>query len=155
MANHYAVFTLRDHGGERSSVKIYNGVITAGTLPAYLTQLGALRTALDGITLGTIEKEMWVGDATLLSSALPADANAQRETKWLVRYFDTVTNKKYTFEIPTALLTGQLVANTGIADLTTTEMAAFVTAFEAIARCPDSDVNAVEISQIIHVGRNL
>lgn len=66
-----------------------------------------------------------------------------------------MTNKKYTFEIPTALLTGQLVANTGIADLTTTEMAAFVTAFEAIARCPDSDVNAVEISQIIHVGRNL
>lgn len=155
MANHYGVFGLRDHTGERSSVKIYNGAITAGTIAGFLTQFGALRTAIDGITLGTVETEMWVGDKTLLSSDLPADENAQRETKWLVRYHDTVTQKKYTFEIPTAKLTGNLQANSGKANLASTEMAAFVTAFETIARSPDSDVNAVAVDEIIHVGRNI
>lgn len=155
MANHYSLYTLLDASGERSTTKIYNGPITVGTITGFLTEFGQMRDAINAITLGTMEKEAWVGDATVLSTALPANAFAQRELKWLVRYRDTVTNKRYTLEIATADPTGRMVAGSDLANLSETQMAAFVTQFNSYARCPDSDANAVEIVDIRLVGRNI
>jgi hypothetical protein len=54
--------------------------------------------------------------------------------------------------VGTAELTGHLGVNSDFADLAETEIADFVTAFEALARSPaggQSDVTSIE-----HVGRN-
>lgn len=156
MANHYSVFQFRDFGTETSNVKIYNGAITAASLPGFLTAFGNMRAALEGITLGIASQETWVGDSTVLSAAVPASQEAQREKKWLVRYHDTVTQKKYTLEVPTADLTAvTLLANSDFADLAAAPLSTFKTQFDGFARCPDSDVNAVVLDSVQFVGRNL
>ena len=75
---------------------------------------------------------------------------AQRENKWLVRYHDTA-GALYSIEIPTAKLS-LLDAGTEFLDLTGTEAAAFVTAFQAGAVSP-TDGSAVTVDSIQFVGR--
>jgi len=99
---HYSVFTLLDNSDEKSNVTIYHGAITPTSLAGFLTQFGAVRAAIDAITLGTMHKEMWVGDNTILSQVRPTSEFAQREVKWLVRYRGNTSNKVYTLTIPTA-----------------------------------------------------
>lgn len=153
---HYVSWSLRDYSGETSPFRVNSGAITAISIGGFLTAIGTGRTAVEGITLGIVAKESWVGDATDLSAAVPTDPNAQVERKWLVRYHDTVTQKKYRSEIPTAeLATGRLLPASDFADLTEAGMLAFVTWFNGFARSPDSDTNAVVIDSIQHVGRNI
>lgn len=162
----YGNFTILDHNEEKSTTSFYTGNVTAVSLPGLLTQFGALRTAIEGITLGTISQEELSVFRTKLSNTIPSDENAQRERKWLVVYedsqaffdpgVDSIPNagyrKVFNFEIGTALLTGQLLPNSDEADLTTTEMAAFVTAFEAIARSPYG--GTVNVLKLVAVGRS-
>lgn len=156
MANHYSLFQFRDWGKELSTVKIYNGAITAVSIAGFLTAFGAMRAAIEGITLGVASQEGWVGDSTILSAALPASQAAQRESKWLVRYHNTVTNKPHTLEIPTADLVGvTLLAGSDFADLTVAPMSTFVSNFNSFARGPDSDVDAVVVDSVQFVGRNI
>lgn len=151
----YTNWTLRDYSGESSNVTIYNGDITAVSLPGFLTAVGTGRAAIEGITLGVMAKEQWVGDNTPLSALTPANVFAQRELKWLVRYHDTVTNEKAKLEIPTADPTGVMLPQSDFADLTVSPMDTFVTWFEGFARHPDNSVNAVVIDSIQLVGRNI
>lgn len=150
-----SIFTLLDYSNERSAVSITNGDITAVSLPGFLTDFGDIRDTIDGITLGTMSKEQWIGDDTLLSNALPASAFAQRELKWLVIYTNNVTGKLHNLEIPTADPVGRLIAGTDRADLTEANMLAFVTDFNGFARSPENGVDAVTIQEILLVGRNL
>lgn len=160
-------FTLKDYDKESSSWVFHTGAVTAVSLPGLLTQFGALRTALDAITLGTITDESMQVFNTRLANAPPTDENAQRERKWLLKYednlpfFDNPINaipnegfgRVFVSEIPTALFVGLLLPNTDIADLADAAIAAFVTAFEAIARSPyGGTVNVLELQA---VGRNL
>jgi hypothetical protein len=163
----YGNFTLLDHNGERSVTSFYTGNVTAISLPGLLTQFGALRTAIDGITLGTISQEELSVFRTKLSNTLPSSPNAQRERKWLVVYedatefFDPPLNaipnegyrKVFNFEIATAALVNNLLPNSDEADLSATAVAAFVTAFEAIARSPYG--GTVNVLKLVAVGRNL
>jgi len=152
---HKAIFQMLDYSNEKSTSTIYVGPITAGTIAGFLTQFGALRTAIEGITRGVVAKESWVGDDTVLSNTPPADAEAHREKKWLVRYIGDTSDKVYTLEIATAELDGgHLQPLSDFADLTETDMAAFVTAFEAIARAPEDDTETVTVQSIQFVGRN-
>lgn len=155
MANHVSNWTLLDYSGESSSVRMYNGAITAVSIAGFLTSFGNMRTATEGITLGTMKQEQWVGDLTLLSNTPPTNVFAQRELKWLVRYQGNTTSKIFTMEIPTADPTGRLIAGTDKADLTETNMAAWVTNFEGFARTPDDDTETVTVLDITLVGRNL
>jgi len=151
---HYSSLTLIDFSRELSTMRFYNGAITAGSIAGFLTQFGALRAAVDDITLGNVAADKWVGDDTNYAAAAPTDPNAQRERKWLVQYEGTTTHSIYTVTIPTADIAGTdfLLPGTDEADLTTTEIAAFVTAFEAIARTPEGE--AVNVLAITAVGRN-
>lgn len=152
---HKAIFQLLDYSNEKTTSTVYVGPITVGTIVGFLTQFGALRDAIEDITLGNISKESWVGDDTVLTNTPPTDAEAQREKKWLVRYTGDTTDKIYTLEIGTAELAGgHLQPMSDMADLTETDMAAFVTAFEAIARTPDDDTETVTVQSIQFVGRN-
>lgn len=162
----YGQFSIRDYNEELSNTKFYTGNITAGSLPGTLTEFGALRAAIDGIILGVIAKESLAVFQTKLSNAVPASVQAQREAKWLVTYedvtafFDDPVNsipnegyqKVFTFEIATPDLT-LLVANTDRMNIASGAGAAFVTAFEQIARSPYG--GAVNVLYVQHVGRNL
>lgn len=154
MAN--SAYTFLDFSGEKSTFSVSNGAITSVSLPGFLTQFGALRDAVDAITLGTLHKEMWVGDNTVLSNVRPTSVFAQREMKWLVRYQGNTSQKIFTAEIPTADPTGRLLAGSDRADLTSgSGMPAFVTAFQNLVRSPDDPSETVTILDIYLVGRNI
>jgi len=152
---HKAIFTLRDYARETSTVTVYNGAVTAVNIGAYLTQFGELKAAIDGLSLGTIAKEQIVLDDTIITADSPANPFAQRELKWLVRYVGNTNGAVYTLTIPCADPTGRLLPQSDFMDLTETNAAAFVTAFEAIAKAPDNDAEAVTVQSIELVGRNI
>lgn len=142
-------FSLRDNSAEVGKVNIHTGEITAVSLPGILTEVGALRTAIDGITIGVIASESLEVFNTKLSAASAASPLAQRGVKWTVGYaditqfFDPPVNaipnagyqKIFTFTIPTADLT-LLPTGTEELDLTVNPALAFVTAFEQTGRSP-------------------
>lgn len=152
--DHYGSFTIKDYSNELSDTSFHNGPITAVTIAAYLTQFGALRAATTDIILGNIVSDMWVGDKTKYSVAPVTDPNAQRERKWLVTYEGTTSFSIYKMEIPTANLelADALIVGTDLVDLTQTDIAAWVTAFEAIGKTPYQE--AVNVVQIQAVGRS-
>lgn len=161
MANGGVTYTLLDYDRETGSTNIQTGAVTAVSLPGLLTQIGNLRTAIAGITRGTISGESLYAFRTKLSNTPPADPLAQREAVWVVHYedvtafFDDPVNsipnegfgKNFTVAIPTADYSGtHLLANSADADLTDADIAAFVTAFEAMARSPyGGEVNVTRI----------
>jgi hypothetical protein len=150
-------FTLRDWSNEKSTMRFYGGDITAVSLPGFLTEFGTLRGAVEGITLGIVANERWIGDDTELSPNLPALPAAQREKKWLVTYVGA-NGGTYQLEIPTAddSQADILLPSSDLADLVNnTAMAAFVAAFEQIARTPVDDTETVTVQSIRFIGRNL
>jgi hypothetical protein len=142
-------FTLRDNSAETGRVEIHTGDVTASSLPGLLTQVGALRTAIDGITIGVMAGEALSVFETKLSSASAASPLAQKGVKWTVGYADITAffddpvnaipnagyNKIFTQTIPTADLT-LLPTGEEELDLTANPALAFVTAFENTARSP-------------------
>jgi len=150
-----AQFTMNDYSDESSRFEVFTGDITAISIAGFLTDFGALRTAVEAITLGVVKQESWIGDRTLLSSIPPTDPLAQRENKWRVVYVGDNSGKKYSVEIATAELGGgHLQAAADFASLAETDMAAFVTAFEDIESTPDDDEETVTVVSIQFVGRN-
>lgn len=159
-------FTIMDYNREDSTTSFNNAAITAASIAGYLTQFGALRTAIEGIILGTVSDERAYVFNTRLSNTAPTDENAQVERAWDVLYednqpfFDAPVNaipnagyqKVFHMTIGTADLEGRLLPGSDFADLTETSIAAFVTAFEAIARSPYG--GTVNVLQIKAVGRN-
>lgn len=150
-------FNFLDVTGETSTFEIPMGAITAVSLPGFLTDFGALRTALDAVTLGTIRKESWVGDDTLLSEVLPTSPFAQRELAFRVYMIGDAGSPEFHRTIPTADLDAvTFVPGAGdfiqIADGGVIE--ALVTAIEQIARHPNDDQETVTVTKIRVVGRN-
>lgn len=154
MAKHYGTFTVLDYSEEKSPVSFSFGGVTAINIAGFLTEFGNLRTALTNIILGTVQKEKWVGDDTVLSNTPPTSQNAQIELKWLLTYEGATTKKKFRQEIPTPD-TSKLVVGTDLADMADTDIAAYVTAFETIAKSPDDDTEGVNVLDMRLVGRNI
>lgn len=155
---HYNIINIRDKGGELSGQKVYNGAITVTSLPGFLTDFGALKTATENLVLGELASEVLVMDNTVLSNALPASNFAQREIKLLIRYRGNTNGKNYQLEIPTPDLAAlTFTAGSGdFVDITAgTVMPAWVTAFETIARAPDDDTENVTVDSAQVVGRNI
>lgn len=161
MPQHYVTLTLTDYSNESSPLKVFHGAVTLSSIAGYLTDLGTFRTASDNLTLGTVEKEVWVGDNTLISNVVPTDPDAQRERKGLVTYIGNTTSKIYTLTIPTIRtkavdgVTSLLVPGTDLFNLTAPLVAAWVTQFENLARTPDNDLETVTVQNIRLVGRNI
>lgn len=151
---HYAGVSVLDYSEETSYTNFSIGAITAVSIAGFLTQFGDWKTALGNIILGTVSKDRWVGDATDLSNTPPVSANAQIELKWLVSYEGATTKKRFRQELPTAD-PSKCIAGTDKADLTDTDIAAYVTAFETVAKSPDDDTEGVNVLDITLVGRNV
>lgn len=161
-------FTMLDYSREKSSFSGFTGEVTAVSLPGLLTEVGALRVAIEGITLGVVSDERLTVFDTNLSNTPPASPLAQVESCWLVTYeddlafFDDPVNaipnegfgRLFTMTIPTAEIAtaNRLIANTDQANLAEAGMAAFVTAFEQTYRSPYG--GTVNVVRIDHVGRN-
>jgi hypothetical protein len=153
MARHFIDFELLDFSESKAGFTVYTGAITPVSLPGFLTQLGNLRGALDAITLGTIRRERWVGDETLLSSVPPSNSGAVNKLKWLVDYEDVVHGFQFSLTIPTPDLSKLVNYNQDWIDFSDTDVQAFVTAFEAIAVSPLDDTIGVVVDHIQLIGR--
>lgn len=161
-------FSMIDYSREKKAFSLATGEVTAVSLPGLLTEVGALRTAVEGITLGVVSDESLSVFNTNLSNVPPTSPLAQIESAWLVTYedalpfFDDPVNaipnegygRLFTMTIPTADIAtaGRLAPNSDEAVLSETGMAAFVTAFEETARSPYG--GTVNVISIRHVGRN-
>lgn len=157
-AQHYSIITMLDHTNEKSSLRVYNGAITAVSLPGFLSEFGDLQAATDALTLGTMHSVQWVGDLDVLSQEPPANKFAQRENKLLVTYVGNTSGKLFQVTIPTINL-GLLEFVPGGGDAVSitspVEMQNWVSAFEQIARTPDSDQETVTVLRARAVGRNI
>lgn len=157
-----ATVTYLDASNEKYAVVLTTVDVTAGNFNAQGTLFSDLLLAAQDISGGIVNKRRRT-IATGLNGAVPTDALAQRETKWLIGYTDVTANlaagvtnpyygKNFTNELPTANPSAHLAPNSDYCDLTITEVAALVTAFEAVARSPSG--GAVDINYIKFVGRN-
>ena len=161
MARSKSSFTVSqtDYDGEVTSTSVLTTQLTTANAAVELPKLATLKTAIDGISLGTVNKTVTVWETLPISApgVRPSDQNAQRETKWLIRYYDTTTFREFSAEVGCAdlsllsenknainLLDGQAPASGPFAD--------FKTAFEACVSSPDG--NAVKLIEAMHVGRN-
>jgi len=159
-SRHKATITYGDVTEETSTMEVYTGAITAVSIGGFLTNFGALQTATDAITLGERRKQSWIGDETYVSNDWPTDKAAQRESKLLVTYRDTVTEEEFQMTIPTVdfdvlnFVPGGGDAVQFQAPGANAAIVSWVTAFEDIARTPRSDANAVEVVAMRYVGRN-
>jgi hypothetical protein len=142
-------FSFRDWEGTIGTMETNTGLVTPLTLPTLLTQIGALRSATAALVRGVVANESQTVFNTILSAALPTDADAQRGNKWLVSYHDStqffdpplnaIPNdsylRKFRVMIPTAN-NSLLPLNKAELDITAGLGLAFKTAFEAIAKSP-------------------
>lgn len=156
MGKHSSTFTFRDISNETSSLTVYNDAITAASIPGFLTQFGALKSALDAVSLCVMAKEKWVGDDTLLSNALPTDEYAERERGLRIFYEGQTSMKTFFVTVPgpdMSVLTR--IGNTDMVELADGgAMAALVTAFEALVSSPDDPAENVTVIRAELVGRN-
>lgn len=158
-------FTMIDYNGEKSTMTIHTGEVTAVSLPGLLDEVGDLRAAIEGLTIGNVHKEALKVFDTVLENDAAGSPLAQRETGYLITYedslpfFDDPVNaipnegfgKKFTMFIATADLT-LLTGGSDKLPLNQAQAAAFVTAFEQTARSPYG--GTVTVFEIRHVGRN-
>lgn len=141
--------SVKDWDGDTGTTGIEVGAVTAVSLPGLLTQIGAYRTAVDGLIIGEMAKEQLSAFITILSQDNADVPEAQANVKWLVKYhdntqfFDAPVNaipnagylKAFTLELPTADLS-LLEDNQTFLDLSVNPGLAYVTAAQAMGRSP-------------------
>lgn len=138
----------RDHSREVQSIRLYAGEITAVSLPGFLTGFGALKTALDNVTLGIRSAESW-GEETTVSNAVPSDKTAQVEHELLVRVQGATSEAPWSFRIPTVDLDAfnfngddtVILSGAGASAATT----ALISALEAFCKMPDDETEAITV----------
>lgn len=145
---------ITDYSNEKSSFSVTSITANAGNLAAQQTAAAALVGAVEDLTIGEVTKQA-MNLIILDSPAIPSSPFAQRELKWLVQYIGDSSGKIFSIEIACPSITDNVVPNTDIADLASTDWAAFVTAFEAFARSPDNGTETVTVVGAKVVGRNI
>lgn len=138
---------------ETSTTQIAVATLTPASVANAVTLAGNLKTAINGLIIGVFGKDEITYSREVLSNAPANSPLAQRENKWLVRYIDETSNKKYQCSIGTADLT-KLGSNSEFLDLAAGPGLAFKTAFEAFAVPPDDPSHAVKVISVQFVGRN-
>lgn len=155
----HADIQLTDATGERTTTAIRVVTLTAANLAAQQALMATYFGATSAIVLGVVAKTDY-GNTEIISNAEASDPSAQRESKLLVTYWDVTTQKQSIITIGTIDFSmlhfmpgaGDAVAfNTG--DGAPSEITDWVTAFEAVAKAPDTG-NAVAVIGMRYVGRN-
>jgi hypothetical protein len=151
-ASQYSL-SLVDFSGEKSVVQWSAAEITGGAfdMGAWKTAADDLADAIMDLTDCTRGKELFSGIAAQGSESLPAIATAQREVAIRVFYQDDVTGKKYHLSVPGPQVEDYPDVGSDSIDLTSTDMAAFITLFESNALSEAG--NAVTVYAARLVGR--
>jgi len=145
---------ITDYSNEKSTTVLNTTVLTAGNFTAQQGLAAALVDAIDDLTIGELTKQ--VNSIPVVDTpAIPTNPYAQREMKWLVQYQGNSSGKMFSSEIAAPDITDNVVPNTDVADLTSTDWAAFKTAFEAYVKSPDDDAEGVTVIGAHLVGRNI
>lgn len=156
--------TIRDRSDEFSAIDLNIGEVTAATLPGLLTATGALEDAYEGMILGNIASDRMQVFKNTVNNVRPTSPYANRESSLLVRWrdsqaaFGAVPNEGFgragttTIPTPNLALAGLLVTGSDFVNLAQTQMAAWITAFQAVARSPYGGTVTVESVEV--VGRN-
>jgi len=139
--------------GEPSGIGLWVRTLTAANLVAQQALHVALFNALKATTQGIETKEMTMISDVVIASGPATTPLSQRENKWLLRYHDASTGKKYTAEIPCADLT-LLATNSEFMDTTLSAWTNLKTAFEAVVYSPD-EANLTVLDSAQFVGRKL
>jgi len=147
-------FQITDFSNEKSNFSVTSITANAGNLAAQQTAAAALAGAIDDLTIGELTKQS-MSLVILDTPAIPTSPYAQRELKWLVSYVGDSSGKIFQVEIAAPDITDNVVGNSDIADLASTDWAAFVTAFESYVRSPDNGTETVTVLKAQVVGRNI
>ena len=145
---------ITDYSNEKSSFGVTSITANAGNLAAQQTAAAALVAAVEDLTIGEVTKQQ-MNLVILDTPAIPTNPYAQREMKWLVQYVGDSSGKIFSVEIAAPDITDNVVPNSDRADLTSTDWAAFVTAFESYVRSPDNGTETVTVLRADLVGRNI
>lgn len=152
------VVTYADYDGEVSTASFPGSDLTAANILTETTEMGELRIAMADVLLGLELRyavTAWVSPQAVGRATSP---QAQREAKALVKYYDTVTFERGTLEMPCPDLTKQNPDYPGVFYLegaanNHADWITFVAAAETYML--GAGGNAVNITEIIHVGRAL
>lgn len=145
---------ITDYSNEKSSFSVTSVTANAGNLAAQQTAAADLVAAVVDLTIGEVTKQQ-MALVILDDPAIPTSPYAQRELKWLVQYQGDTSGKLFSVEIAAPNITDNVAVNTDIANLASTDWAAFVTAFEAFVKSPDNGTEAVTVIAARVVGRNI
>lgn len=148
------LFQITDYSNEKSNFAVTSITANAGNLAAQQTAAAALAAAVEDLSIGILTKQhmnLFIVD----TPAIPTNPYAQREMKWLVQYQGDSSGKLFSIEIACPDITDNVVVNTDVADLASTDWAAFVTAFESYVRSPDNGTETVTVVGARLVGRNI
>lgn len=115
-------------------------------------ELQALINAMDAVILGSDIKGVAVTSEVVDggSAVPPADDNASRERKWLLRLQDSTNQKIFTYELGTADNTQLPAPTTDYLDLTATTGLALKTAIEVVWRSPYGNAGVLLSVQEVH-----
>ena len=145
-----ATFQFVDYDGEVSTVGVHTANLTAANFDAQATLRDTLEAAIEAVVIGPRKKTTATAFEESIAVTQATDPFAQRETKWLVRMVDPNGNP-VSVEIPTADLS-LLVTNGRNMDPASSEYIALAAAIEAYVL--SNDLEAVQVVEIVHVGRN-
>lgn len=156
MANSMYSLSFLDYDGQSSNFSVNLTDLTVLNIPDVLVELGTLKNAFDGISIGQLKQTVLVWDIDKVAApGQKASSNlAQRSNKWLVRYYDNVTKAVFSVEVPCADLSLKTEHSDRV-DLTTpangSAWATLKSAFEQTVKSPYG--NAVTLLEAIAVGR--
>lgn len=145
--------SLMDYSGEKSVVQWSGPEITGAAfdVTSWKAAQAVIVTAIMALTDCIQGKTLLSSVAGSGSEALPAIATAQREVGLRIFYQDDVTGKKYHLTIPGPQVEDYPDAGSDEIDLTSTDIASFISDFETNA---ESEVgNAVTVYAARLVGR--
>jgi len=128
------VISAIDAGGERASVSFFLTILTTGNIVAQTTAWAALMDAWDALFLGARIQDSY-NDVTNYNVSRPANG-AAREVSLKLIARDATTGQTVNYYCPTLDISLiEYIPNYGakdVVDMTTTELAAFITALEAV-----------------------
>jgi len=137
-----------DAGGERASVTFFLTILTTGNIVAQTSAWADLMTAWDALFLGARVRDSY-NDVTTYNVGRPTNG-AAREIALKLIARDATTGQTVNYYCPTLDISLiSYIPNYGakdVVDLTTTEVAAFITALEAVGlKDPYAYANAMTI----------
>lgn len=142
-----------DAGNEIGNASFYGKVVTAGNEAAQAATWATLLGAMDALSLGARKRDTYNDKTTY--DVVPPTNGAARELALRVRFHDTTNGQQWLSTVVPCLdntLVTYLPGGADIIDLTTTEVAALITALDAFPVVnPYAQANTVEVLAVYAV----